>query len=120
LIPRRGIEPAGSRRAYHPDVQSRAGVALIVSGAGLGLLSGFALRTRLPAPSVLVLLASAGTALAAGALLVQEEASTANWVVTLATMAILAPVHARVMLGPFGSPEPPPIAPHASVKDQPP
>jgi hypothetical protein len=83
-------------------MQSGAGIALIVSGAGLGLLAGFVLRTRLPAPGVLVLLASAGMTLGAGALLVQQEASLVNWMVTLATMIVLSPLHARVMLGRLG------------------
>ena len=77
-------------------------VALIVVG-GLGVLAtAFVLRTRLPAVAVAVLLAASSVAVGAGALGVQEHAGTADWVVTLGSLAALGPAHVRIVFGPFG------------------
>ena len=79
------------------------GVALIVGSSALGLLTAFALRTRLRGAVVVGLLAAAGAALGTGALLAQDDPSAADWWATLIGLAVLVPFHARVVLGPLGA-----------------
>jgi hypothetical protein len=83
-------------------VSDSAGVLLIVAGAAGVLVGGFWLRTRLPAPVVFVLVAGFSVALTAGALVVQDHTTAADWIVALVAMALLGPLHVRVLLGPFG------------------
>ena len=63
---------------------------------------GFGLRGRVPARVSIVLTALAGAALAAGALLVQPHASAGDWIVATVALAVLWPLHIRVVLGAFG------------------
>jgi len=42
-----------------------------------------------------------------GALAVQDHVTTADWIVTLAALALLGPAHARFLLGAFGPAAPP-------------
>jgi hypothetical protein len=49
------------------------------------------------------LAAALGMVLGAGALLVQDAPSTADWAATLALMAVLAPLHDRFLAGPPGN-----------------
>ena len=79
-----------------------AGVALIVAGGAIGLVTALLLRTRAPAIVIAGVLTGCGLALGAGALLVQDHVSTTNWVLTLALIAFLVPAHVRIVLGPFG------------------
>jgi hypothetical protein len=79
-----------------------AGVALIVAGTVVGLLTVFLLWHRIPAALALVVASACGMCLAAGGLLVQEDVGPASWVFALALLAILAPVHARLVFGPPG------------------
>jgi hypothetical protein len=79
------------------------GVALIAGSSALGVLTAFALRTRLPEAVVVALLAAAGAGLGAGALLTQDDPSAADWWATLIGLAVLVPFHARVVLGPLGT-----------------
>ena len=79
-----------------------AGVAMIVAGAAGVALGSFVLRRRLPAPAVFVLLGACSVAVGIGALVVQDHVTTADWIVTLAALALLGPVHVRFLLGPFG------------------
>jgi hypothetical protein len=83
-------------------VSDSAGVLLIVAGAAGVLVGGFWLRTRLPAPVVFLLVAGFSVALTAGALVVQDRTTTADWIVALTAMGLLGPAHVRVLLGPFG------------------
>jgi hypothetical protein len=84
-------------------VDERAfGVALIAGASALALVVAFLLRTRLPGAVVTGVLAAAGVGLGAGALLVQDDPSPADWWATLIGLAVLVPFHARVMLGPLG------------------
>lgn len=76
-----------------------AGIALIVAGSLLGLLTLFGLWRRLPGPASLVLLAAAGVALGAGALLVQEGAGPGDWALTLLVLGGLTPLHGRLVFG---------------------
>jgi len=80
------------------------GIALIVAGSAVGLVTSFVLRTMWPAPVVALVLIVCGLAVGAGALLVMKHASATNWAVTLVLMAFLVPAHVRVVLGPFGRP----------------
>jgi len=91
------------RQAIIPPVSAATGWALSVAGAGTVTATAFGLRTRLPAALVASILALAGAAVGAGALLLQAHASVADWVFTLAVLGILAPVHVRVVGGRFGS-----------------
>lgn len=75
------------------------GVALIVVGACLLTVTGLVLWPRVPVPAGLGLAAAAGLAIGAGALLVQEGASPADWVVTLAVTGSVAPLHGRLLFG---------------------
>jgi len=75
------------------------GIALIVSGSGFGLLVAFVAWKRLPAAIATALLAGCGALAGSGALLVQAEASGFEWALTLGTLAILSPLHARLLFG---------------------
>jgi hypothetical protein len=83
-------------------VHSALGVGLIVAACTVSVAVGFGLRGRSPAPLSIGLAALAGGALAAGALLVQPHASAGDWIVALGVLALLWPVHIRVVLGPYG------------------
>ncbi|HEY7754688.1 MAG TPA: hypothetical protein VID69_00510 [Actinomycetota bacterium] len=78
------------------------GVTLITAGSLLGLLVAFGAWPRLPGPVALALIAACGIALGAGALLVQHDATAVEWVLTLVTLGVLAPVHVRLVFGPPG------------------
>lgn len=75
------------------------GVALIVSGCILGLLTLFGLWRRLPVPAAFALLAASGAAVGAGALLVQEGAGPGDWALTLSVLGALTPLHGRLVFG---------------------
>jgi 4-hydroxybenzoate polyprenyltransferase len=83
-------------------VSDGAGIALIVVGAVGVLVTGFWLRKVLPGPPVFALLSAFSVVLTAGALAVQEHTTAADWAVALLAMALLGPLHVRVLLGPFG------------------
>ena len=78
------------------------GVAVILAGVALSLVVGLALRGRVAVSLAVALASTAGAGLAAGALLVQRHASPADWALALAAMAVLWPLHIRVVLGPYG------------------
>jgi hypothetical protein len=79
-----------------------AGIALIAAGVAGLALTAFVLRRRLPAAVVFALAAAFSVAWGAGALVVQDHTTTADWVVTLVAFGVLGPAHARFLLGPFG------------------
>jgi hypothetical protein len=82
---------------------SDAGGILLIVGGALGVLAtAFLLRRLLPAPGVFLLVAAFSVTLTAGALVVQDHVTTADWVVALIAMGLLGPLHVRVLLGPFG------------------
>lgn len=87
-----------------------AGVALIVAGTAAGLVTVFLLWHRIPASLALVVASVCGVCLAAGGLLVQEDVGAASWAFALVLLAILAPVHARLVFGPPGRPGGPVVA----------
>jgi len=80
------------------------GIALLIGGSALVLAVAFLLRQRLPGRAVFALAAAAGLGLGAGALLVQDGVSPAEWTVTLVALFLLSPAHIRVVMGPFGPP----------------
>lgn len=77
-------------------------VALIVVGTAAVLGVAFGLRDRLPAFAVIGLLAAGGALVAAGALLARDHAGGGDWVLALAGLALLMPLHAWALLGPLG------------------
>jgi hypothetical protein len=79
-----------------------AGVALIVGGAAVVAIAAFVLRRRLPSALVFLVASAGSVALGSGALVVQDRTTTTDWVVALVAMALLGPLHVRVLLGPFG------------------
>jgi hypothetical protein len=87
-----------------------AGIALILAGSLAGLLTVFVLWHRVPAAAALLITAVCGMCLAAGGLLVQEDVGAASWVFALVLLAILTPVHARLVFGPPGRPQGPVVA----------
>lgn len=83
-------------------MRSVLGIVSIVVAGAVGLVTVFVLWRRWPAPAVLAVSASCGVAIAAGGILVQEDAGVASWVVALTALGVLAPVHARLLFGPPG------------------
>jgi hypothetical protein len=83
-------------------VHTGLGVGLILGGAAVLLAVAFGLRGRAGAPVCIALGVLGGGILAAGALLVQRHASPGDWIVAVGALALLMPVHMRVLLGPFG------------------
>ena len=82
-----------------PSVHTDWGVGLILGGAAVGLLAAFVLWRRLHPAVPVAVAAAAGVLIGTGGLLVQRRAGTADWAVTLALMAVLTPVHCRVVFG---------------------
>lgn len=78
------------------------GVLVVVLSALVGSVTAFVLRTRAPGWAVAVLLAGSGAALGWGGMLLRADPETTETVVGVAAMAVLVPVHVRVVLGPFG------------------
>ncbi|MGH2528827.1 MAG: DUF3566 domain-containing protein [Actinomycetota bacterium] len=79
-----------------------AGVVLIAGGAAAGLLGAFVLWRRLPPVGAVGFVSGSGLATGAGALLVQENSGAGDWVITLAVLAVVGPLHCRVL---FGAPD---------------
>ncbi|MFL5799253.1 MAG: hypothetical protein ACJ77A_15145 [Actinomycetota bacterium] len=79
-----------------------AGIALIAAGAAGVVLCGFRLRPVLPGPVVFALISGFSIVLTTGALVVQDHTTAADWIVAIVAMALLGPLHVRVLLGPFG------------------
>jgi hypothetical protein len=83
-------------------VNTGLGIALIVGAVIVLLAVGFVLRERLPRVVGIAIATAAGAGIGAGALLVQDQASAADWAVVVPVIAFLAPAHVRIVLGPFG------------------
>jgi hypothetical protein len=80
-------------------VHAGGGVALIVAGVGLGLVVVFALWEPLSAAAAFTALAGLGMMVGAGALLVQDDPGLADWALTLGALAVLTPLHGRLVFG---------------------
>ena len=83
-----------------PPVQ--AGAWIVAGAAGLGSLTGFFLRTRLAPGAVAGLLVLAGAGLGWGGMLLQPDPNGGEFVGAVLLLAVMVPVHVRVVLGPFG------------------
>jgi hypothetical protein len=83
-------------------VHDGVAISFLVAGGVVAVVIALLLRTRLPAVVVALTLLACGVALAVGGLLLLDDVSPTEWVVTVAAMAFLAPAHVRVVLGPFG------------------
>jgi hypothetical protein len=79
-------------------VRTGAGIGLIVAASLLAALV-VALWRRLPPAVAILALAGIGAAVAAGALLVQDRASGAEWGIATTVIGVLTPVHARLVFG---------------------
>ena len=79
-----------------------AGIALILAASAIGALIVFGLWRRLPAGLAFGSMVVCGMGIAAGGLLVQEDVSPASWVVALGALAVLTPLHMRLVFGPPG------------------
>ena len=79
-------------------------MAVIGTGLALGLAVVFGLWRRLPARAADLTLAALGMMVGTGALLLQQDPRPADWVVTLALLALLTPAHCRFVFGAPGRP----------------
>ena len=70
--------------------------------AAVALLVTFVLRTRLPAAVTIPLMVAASAALAWGGMLLHEDTSGFEVVLAVAAMAVMGPLHVRIVLGPYG------------------
>jgi hypothetical protein len=75
------------------------GVGLIVGASLLAGLVLVALWRRMPAAVAMLALAGLGAVMGAGALLVQDRASGAEWAIATIVIGVLTPIHARLVLG---------------------
>jgi hypothetical protein len=86
----------------NPIVQVWAGIALIVASSAIGALIVFGLWRRLPAGLAFGSAAACGMGIATGGLLVQEDVGVASLVVALVALAVVTPLHMRLVFGPPG------------------
>lgn len=86
--------------------------AIVTVSAVVAVGTAFLLRTRAPARVVAILLSLSGMGLAWGGLTFQRDPSVGEWILAIGGMAILAPLHVRVVLGPFGPRKPGNPGPH--------
>lgn len=76
---------------------------MIAAGGVCGLFTVFVLWPRLPSVVGLTLSAVCGAAIAAGGLLLQDDPGRGDWVLAMAVLATLAPVHSRLVFGQSGA-----------------
>lgn len=74
------------------------------SAAALAVLTSFVLRTRIPASAVAVLLVTSGAGIGWGGMSLQPGPPVSQTVFAVVALAVLVPVHVRVVFGPFGPP----------------
>ena len=86
----------------NPSVHLGAGIALIVASSVIGALIVFGLWRRLPSGLAFGSMAVCGMGIAAGGLLLQEDVGVASWLVALAVLGVLTPLHMRLVFGPPG------------------
>ena len=86
----------------NPIVSTGAGVATIVGASALGLLTVFVLWHRMPALAAYALTVVWGIGVAVGGLLVQDDVGVASWVLAIAVLGAIGPLHARLVFGPPG------------------
>ncbi|MDP9329318.1 MAG: DUF3566 domain-containing protein [Actinomycetota bacterium] len=78
------------------------GVVLIAAGVLATVEVTFGLRSRLPSSTVAALLAGCGAVVGLGGLSVQHDVATASWIVTPLLLAIVFPLHVRVLFAGSG------------------
>jgi hypothetical protein len=77
--------------------------AWILAGSALvAAVAAFALRNRIQGALVALILTTAGAGIGWGGMLLQKDPSTVEFVVGVALMAALVPLHVRIVLGRFG------------------
>jgi hypothetical protein len=86
----------------NPSVHLGAGIGLIIASGAVGALIVFGLWRRLPVGIAFGSMVVCGMGIAAGGLLVQEDVGAASWVVALGALAVLTPLHMRLVFGPPG------------------
>jgi hypothetical protein len=80
------------------------GVVIIAAGALATVGVTFGLRGRLPRSTIAVLLAGCGAVVGLGGLFVQHDVAIASWIATPVLLAVVFPLHVRVVFagsGPF-------------------
>lgn len=85
-------------------MRSAGGIVAIVAGSVTGLLVVFWKWRRLPQALAMALLAACGALVAVGALTVQEHAGAGDWAIAIGALAVLTPIHARLVFGRPGTP----------------
>jgi hypothetical protein len=75
------------------------GVALIAAGSLVAVLAVVGAWRRISTAAGVILVAACGVVVGTGALLVQEEASAGEWVITIIVLGALTPVHALLLFG---------------------
>lgn len=78
------------------------GAWIVAGSTAVAVLTAFVLRTRAPAVVVALTLTAAGAGLGWGAMLLQKDPTTLELLVGSALMALLVPLHVRIVLGRFG------------------
>lgn len=97
------MEVGHQSRAYATDNAAvEPGVWFVVLSSLVAVATAFVLRTRAPSWVVAALLAVSGGSLAWGGMLLRADPGTGEVFVAVAAMAILVPLHVRIVLGPFG------------------
>jgi hypothetical protein len=76
---------------------------LIAAGVVCGTFTLFVLWSRLPAVAGLLFTAVCGAAIAAGGLLLQDDAGVGDWILAVAVLSSLAALHSRLVFGPPGT-----------------
>lgn len=89
----------GVPTGHDSQMNAGAGITLIAAGGFLALVLIVAGWRRLSEAGALGAVGAAGLLVGAGALLLQEAVSAGEWAVALAAFGVLAPVHARLVLG---------------------
>jgi hypothetical protein len=80
-------------------VHPGGGAASIAAGVVFGAVTLFVLWPRLPAVAGLMLTAMCGAAIAAGGLLLQDDAGVGDWILAVAVISSLAALHSRLVFG---------------------
>jgi hypothetical protein len=81
-----------------------AGIAVIVFGGVLALLTGGWLRAALPPLAIDGLMALSGAMIGVGGLLMLDDVTAASWIAGPAMLAVIAPLNVRALFargGPF-------------------
>jgi hypothetical protein len=78
------------------------GAWVAAGAAAVALLVAFVLRTRLPAAVTVPLMVAASATLAWGGMLLQDDPSGFEVVLAVVAMAVMGPLHVRIVIGPYG------------------